>query len=300
MVDKKLTVFVCTYNPDFETLELCCKHIISNSRLPDKVVIVDNSYSEIVSLKLLEICNRYSFQYLLNPTLGVSHSRLLAMNNLESEFLCFVDDDNLLSEFYFENALNYMDQTPKCVALGGAIQADEVLKLNDFLTPALPYFGIRDLGTLPLSSDNEMWNEVMPVTAGGVYRSNFIKYFISNKNFKEKFTTLGRVGEIGLSGEDTYLVSKAKLFGGFYTYLPSLIMFHRIEPSRLKFFHLCKLFFGFGKTEVILSTENLTNTNLFYLIHSFIKLTRDHKLASTYLVFNMIGREFQIYKKINS
>ena len=292
----KLTVFICTYNPDFDILELVCTHLNANSRLPDKVVIVDNFHSDKSSLKLIEICQKYSYQYLFNPILGISHSRLLAMNNLESDYLCFVDDDNLLDEFYFENALNYMDKTPKCVAVGGVVKSKDDLESKSFLSPALPYFGIRDLGSQPKSSDKEIWNHIMPITAGGIYRSSYIKYFISVKNFREKFLTLGRKGEIGLSGEDSYLASKAKSFDGFYSYLPSMILVHKIESSRLEIFSLCKLFFGFGRTEVIMSNETILNANLYYLLKKFIVLAKDHKFASIYLIFTSIGREFQAYQ----
>jgi GT2 family glycosyltransferase len=298
MVASELTVFICTYKPILETLELCCKKIIANSLSPDKVVIIDNNNSEEISLNILKICNRYDFQYLFNPNLGIANSRLLAMNNLVSDYLCFLDDDTLPNEFFFENALNYLKVNPGCVAVGGIIEIEEVYKSNHFLSPSFPYFGARNLGSQPISSDNELWNAVMPITGGGVYNSGFIKYVTSLKNFKEDFLALGRVGDAGLSGEDSFLVSKAKSFNGFYTYLPSLHVTHKIEPNRFKFFYLCKLFYGFGRTEVIISNETIPNGNLFSLLYKFLMLFKDHGLASTYLIFALIGREFQAYKKL--
>lgn len=122
----KISVIIPTYRPK-EYLWECLESIDGQTldhRLFEVIIVLNgdrNPYFENIDKKL----KSFSFQYTLlwHPQKGVSNARNIALEKVEGLYVCFIDDDDWVSETYLEGLLDK--------AIPDGIVASNVIAINE-------------------------------------------------------------------------------------------------------------------------------------------------------------------------
>ena len=118
------SLIVCTYMRP-KALQLLLDSVVIQTLYPNEIIIVDGSINDATS-KLLENSNYKNLKYTLvdNLNRGLTKQRNygIKMVNNNTEIICFLDDDIILEENYFENLLNTYKTQKDALAVGGYIK----------------------------------------------------------------------------------------------------------------------------------------------------------------------------------
>ncbi len=127
----KLSLIVCTYmrpKPLFRLLE----SVLSQTQLPDEVLIIDGSINDATGSRFREIRPEFTsgngnniIQYYRVPAAhrGLTKQRNYGIERVgtDIDIVAFLDDDTILYEDYFENLINTYIRFPKAIGVGGYI-----------------------------------------------------------------------------------------------------------------------------------------------------------------------------------
>ncbi len=159
----KFTLIICTYMRPKPLLDLL-NSVKTQTCYPDEILIIDGS----TNLATSEVINSYSFQnltYFLVPkeNRGLTKQRNFGIQNtsIESEIICFLDDDTILENDYFQEIINTFQSDKKIVGVGGiAINENRWQKKTvntDY--PKNKYYQFEDY-VYPESSRNVLRNKL--------------------------------------------------------------------------------------------------------------------------------------------
>ena len=104
---KLFTVVICTYNRH-HLIENCLKSILSNTIIPRKIIIIDQNYSFLTNIKIINLFKSKNYKnYLIIRNLiqkGLTRSKNLSLKHVNTKYVFFVDDDLILKKnYFFEN-----------------------------------------------------------------------------------------------------------------------------------------------------------------------------------------------------
>ncbi|APY09992.1 glycosyl transferase family 2 [Seonamhaeicola sp. S2-3] len=137
----KFSLVICTYLRPQSLLELL--HSIKAQTLyPNEIIIVDGSTNDDTGILLKE----HRFKHLKYFKVDAEHIGLTKQRNfgikkvsVDSEVICFLDDDIILKPDYFEELISTYTKEPEALAVGGYItnevcweQSDEANSGNYF------------------------------------------------------------------------------------------------------------------------------------------------------------------------
>jgi glycosyltransferase involved in cell wall biosynthesis len=255
MVIRKAIVVLCTHNPVPSKLQRALSAIAKNKG-NFRLVVIDNA-STNTDKWLFMLPD--SHEYRVEAQLGNSFARFHALNLVKKdELLIFVDDDNYIDQDFVSNAIEIANAFPTWGVFGGIQKKLDSLDVPKIFRHLLPYVGIRSLGPNALSAPAELnWTRLEPIGAGMCIRPEVVKIArtnILNSSAGLNYFSLGRKGKKLLSGEDSYIARQA-FFGNFdWGYSPKLNLLHDINSDRLSMRYFIRLFYGYGRTDLILSS----------------------------------------------
>jgi glycosyltransferase involved in cell wall biosynthesis len=133
----EITVIIPTYKPKYYIKE-CIYSIGKQSLSPDKyeVIIILNGtkepYLSIINeyTDILKCDNRVYFTEIK----GVSNARNIGIENAKGDYVCFIDDDDLISDNYLEELLNKAATADVVVSNVKNFTKDISLTEDDYLT----------------------------------------------------------------------------------------------------------------------------------------------------------------------
>ena len=132
------TVVICTYKRH-NLIKKCLAHILQNSILPKKVVIVDQNYNSLTIQKINKIFNHYNYTnfIILKNILkkGLTKSKNISLKYCDTKYIFFIDDDIYLEKKYFYKILNLIFKK-KAIGVCGIISNYK----NNWLKNLLYYF----------------------------------------------------------------------------------------------------------------------------------------------------------------
>jgi len=124
-LDKKLyfSLIVCTYHRPHSLVRLL-DSVLEQSLYPNEILIIDGSLNK--ETEILFNGTKYrglSYHKVGKNNRGLTRQRNYGINKLavESEIVCFLDDDIILNKFYFENLIKTYRVFPSAVGVGGLI-----------------------------------------------------------------------------------------------------------------------------------------------------------------------------------
>ena len=233
----KITVVIPTYNPNPKFFERTVKGL-ENQTLDKKewqLLIIDNASTKPPDQKCLT--------YLANARivrerkLGLTHARLRAIKEADTEFIVWVDDDNILEPNYLADALEIFKTHPQLGCIGGPAIPEYQDDPPDWFEPDLAPIGCRDLGNSMIMTgwdeENPSYPECAPIGAGMVTRTEAIKKWAKAVTGDKSRLALGRTGDALTSGEDNDINLTILRNGWNVGYFPKLKLTHLIPPGRL-------------------------------------------------------------------
>ncbi|WP_136669296.1 glycosyltransferase family 2 protein [Flavobacterium sp. H122] len=139
----RISLIICTYQRPDSLFQLL-QSIVLQSVYPDEILIVDGSVDDKTSVMISEK-HWDNLQYHKVP---VEHRGLTKQRNYgiervssQTDVVCFLDDDTILSKNYFEEIIKTYDQFPNALGVGGYItnEVNWEFKGTDFV-PAVNQF----------------------------------------------------------------------------------------------------------------------------------------------------------------
>lgn len=311
---KGVSIIICCYNSSVllpATLEKLFDQIIPEETGVEIIIIdnnsTDNTYS-IAEKTLFEKQHNFGFKILKQPLQGLSHSRMMGIENARYDYIIFCDDDNHLHKDYISNALRIMDANPRTAVLGGEsipVSSSEFPEWFKEFRNSYACGKQYDEDGDVTDNKGEIWG------AGMVLRRSALLDIIE-KGFKSILND--RTGDQLSSGGDIELCYALKLAGWNIRYDSSLKLNHYIHPKKLDWNYLVKLSKGFGvqkvyldaytksdksitdltwKKEVRLIISKLNKTGLFKAAgYKFLKEGNPDLIK----IEKLLGKLFELYK----
>jgi GT2 family glycosyltransferase len=140
----KFTLIVCTYMRPKPLLDLLLS-VQSQTIYPNEILIIDGSTNHETKLML----SKNTFQNLnyflvTDSERGLTRQRNFGINNVNtsSEIICFLDDDIILEENYFEEILKTYSLYPEALGVGGYIlnETNWTFVGNDYKTSLKEFY----------------------------------------------------------------------------------------------------------------------------------------------------------------
>ncbi|WPU98352.1 glycosyltransferase [Mucilaginibacter sp. cycad4] len=247
----QLSVIIPTYNPDVTRLEQTLTGLKSQS-LPVnqwELIVIDNNSSNNF-WQQLNLGWHPASKIVKETKQGLTFARLKGFNELTSDIIVLVDDDNILNAGYLEKALNIFRQNPQIGAIGGkSIPLFETTP-PEWLGEFYGSLALRDLGDEPLLATwNNQYPACAPIGAGMAIQRKALTSYIEkitsgNSNISD------RTGNSLSSGGDNDMIIEILKSGWQVGYFPELTLQHIITAQRMKADYLARLLNNTNKSWV--------------------------------------------------
>lgn len=249
-----LEICICTHAPRPDILSQVIQSLAAQT-VPDfGVLIVDSGSPRPVTDNVLRplLERGISARIVREDQPGVTRARLRGIAETDSEWMLYVDDDNVLLHDYVEEGLAYIQAHQEIGCFGGRCMLPPHIDYPRWVKPFLPYLAIRDEGDLDKSGLSELWCDWEPPGAGAFVCRAVLNRFAEVVQRSPVALSLGRSPGVLYSCDDSLMMRGAFHLGKSCAYNPRLALYHHLDPSRLKFSYLLALFKGYGASHVLL------------------------------------------------
>ena len=244
----RISVVICTYNPDKNIFGKCIDAISAASRLlkPEEILIIDNNSNEPVDT--LEYVKRFlnsmpEARIVRESTQGLTPARLRGIKESIGELIIFVDDDNFIDENYFLVARNICIDYPFIGAFSGQATLKYDKEPEDWTRK---YWGMlihRHL-TGNVWSNIPFNNDTMPNGAGLCISRDVADYYYRVFEEGKRPFLLDRSKGSLMSGGDNDLAMCACDIGKGMGLFKDLHLWHYIPQERFTLGYLSRLAYG--------------------------------------------------------
>lgn len=230
----KVSVILCTRNPQIPVLERVLAHLASQSLPRDfwEVVVVDNGSQPTLALGSVESLPH--LRTIVEPETGLTTARIRGIREAIGDLVVFVDDDNLLDHDYLEKALRIAEQYPWIGTFGGRISPEFVVAEPAWLRPFRSHLALievdRDLWT-----NNPVDHGAIPCGAGLCVRREVAVAYAEAVASDRRRRTLDRAATGTLSCGDTDMVLTGLDAGWGTGRFTALHLTHVIPAKRVEF-----------------------------------------------------------------
>jgi glycosyltransferase involved in cell wall biosynthesis len=300
------TIIICAYNSRIELLQEVIDSVNNQTHCAfiDEIIIVDNN--SLIPLSSVFIRSEIRIKHIFEPQQGLVFARFSGIENCKSDWILFVDDDNLLDYRYVECAISIISANQKLGVFGAANIIPRYDKPpNSALAPYLSYLALRENNKAGVSNDPldsyTPWREGLCVNL--YVAKEWCKYMMKiNLDF-------GRAGRNLLGGEDIIFSLVACNFNFYKGIFDDLKVMHYIPAWRLEKEYLLNLVYGTtlsgfrirklidGDFKPRLNSLNIVLFDYFrelsnYRIHGKLKSMRLLKYFPKTLIKNSLNNEF--------
>ena len=238
-----ISVIICTHNPRQDYLRRVLDALRAQT-LPKEqweLLLVDNASKEPVA-RNWDLSWHPHARHIREDELGLTPARFRGIREAAAELLVFVDDDNVLSPDYLNNALKLTLSHTWVGAFGGNIAGEFEAKPERWAEVMLPLLAI-----VPVK--HEQWAcspgtsalYTAPCGAGMVVRRKIAAYYLGKSANDPLRRGLDRKGASLVSAGDSDLAFCACAIGFAVGRFPQLQMIHLIPAARLKRDYLLRL-----------------------------------------------------------
>lgn len=238
----KLSVILCTHNPNLEPLRETLEGLRRQGLSQDQweLILVDNASEP--PLKAEDFLGSLPNGRMVAETKpGLTPARLRGLKESVGRLMVYVDDDNVLAPDYLKVALEIFESRPYIGAFGGSIEP--VFKENppEWTRPYLYLLAIR-------STPKDRWGlvpgnpEIEPCGAGLCVRREVAEFYRDLVQTDPLRASLDRRGESLASAGDTDLILCSYDLGLGVGRFSALTLKHLIPKDRLQADYLLRLF----------------------------------------------------------
>ena len=249
-----LSFIICTYNREKYIYE-CLSRLANNSEQKGwEIVLVNNNSTDNTAVE----CKRFeadfpnvNYHYFIETQQGLSFARNRGIAESKGEWLVFLDDDAMVEQNYIANLQSDISNHPEAAAFGGPIEPFFEGETPRWLSPwSMGFVSAIDLGDKVISFATNKY----PIGANmGIRRDVIEQIGVFN-------TTLGRIGNNLLGGEEKDIFSRIRESQLPILYFPDIKVKHCIPPKRTTPEFIAKLGYGVGQSEK-LRTRNISFCN---------------------------------------
>jgi glycosyltransferase involved in cell wall biosynthesis len=229
----QVTVAICTYNPDRNTLVRALDAIVAQlgSVSPAEVIVIDNNSSPPLAEQ--RYLSSYSIRLIREPKPGLTAAREAAIKNARGNPIVFVDDDNILGDRYLARVVEAFSADPLLGLLGGCILPEYDTQPPDWFTEFERSLAIRRYApNLQVETIAPPYSEYFPIGAGLAVRRDLALAYLDD--CAESSRIEGRQGSALSSGEDIDLGLFALSQGAKLMVTGALRLTHVISSDRTR------------------------------------------------------------------
>ena len=226
---KSITVAVCTYRR-FDQLNNCLESLKSQTLPQDTytLLVIDNSLTKEESIAYRDSLKEYSnLTYVITDKCGIGYARNKALENCNTEFLAFTDDDCIVPDNWIEKILDIFESHGRTIGVaGGRVNPRWGTHKPDWLTGEF----LDSLAVLDWGNEEQFVNPLEGkwlLTANGAYRTEALK---KAGGFAEH---LGRKKNIPMAQEEFAANLEIYKSGYDLLYSPEISVDHAIDASRM-------------------------------------------------------------------
>jgi glycosyltransferase involved in cell wall biosynthesis len=254
-MNKRLSVIICTYNPNEAIFSRCLASINAANKhyAVDEIIIVDNNST--VPLQEQEyirsfLASNVAARIVREKKQGLTPARIRGSNEAGSNTLVFVDDDNFLKVDFFEKGMQIADTNPHIGSWSGQVKLIFEEQPEEWTRK---YWGMlvhREFSSNYWSNFPHM-PETMPCGAGLFIRKEVANYYIYLHKQGKRGIQLDRSGNSLSSGGDNDLAACACDIGLGVGLFHELSLDHYIPKSRLSKEYLLSLAEGISASAIV-------------------------------------------------
>lgn len=230
-------------------LEKTARSVLAQLDAQTLLFIVDNASTDTTAETVAALAAADSrVRYIHETQLGSSAARNAALHAAQSEWLLFVDDDELVDEGWFNAYREFLLNPPERLAcVGGPAIADFEVPPPSWINPSFYTFTQGDT--------TRKLEEGGGIGAGNVayHRGRVLKVGGFN-------TSLGRIGGFLGAHEETELSERLRAAGWEIWWLPTARILHFMPAERTTLRHLLQSEFGSGRSLGVIALK--TNQTL--------------------------------------
>ncbi|MEM6484921.1 MAG: glycosyltransferase [Pseudomonadota bacterium] len=244
MSEISITVVVCTWNRA-ELLDGCLAAMSRMQVSPSidwKVLVVDNGSKDHTQGVVARHARKLPLTSVIERKQGLSNARNRAIDECDSDYILWTDDDVRVPESWVENYANAALEFGNPAVMGGSIVPDfgghspEWLRVgwrrvaNAYAVREAPGHGVQ------ISRSHQPFG------------ANYATLTAVQKRFKYD-PNLGRSGKAMLSGEEEAVIASILDHGLPGVWLGNVGVLHKIEPFRQRLSYLRSYFAGHGEVD---------------------------------------------------
>ncbi|MEM1308229.1 MAG: hormogonium polysaccharide biosynthesis glycosyltransferase HpsE [Cyanobacteria bacterium P01_H01_bin.153] len=236
------TVAIPTYNGGQRisyVLE-CLKWQLGTERISWEVIVVDNNSTDNTEAVVRQFQKDWpNLRYTVEPKQGAAFARQRAVRLARSPLIGFLDDDNLPSAIWINQAVKFFREHPQAGIVGSHIRGQFDSDLPANFDRIAPFLALINRGPAPLLYSPDQ--KVLPPGAGmAVRRGAWLE------NVPDNPVLGGRTKDSMLTGEDMETTLHIQQAGWEVWYNPTMRVEHKIPAQRLTREYLCDLMRGIG------------------------------------------------------
>ena len=234
-----ITVAVCTFRRASltATLKSIAAQTLELSQ-PLRVIVADNDVTDTRRVEIEDLGEslQLNLQYLHAPCRNISIARNACLQNCQTRFLAFIDDDEIAEPNWLEDLVRKMGDSQFVFGPCEAVYPRDTPK----------WIRMADMHSNRLSDGDADWNG---------YTSNVLIDVDFVGQQKLRFSEM--LGQSG--GEDTYFFFQAKQLGAKFGYAGEAKVLEPVNPNRLSFSWAAKRRFRSGQVHymILKSQANL-------------------------------------------
>jgi GT2 family glycosyltransferase len=174
MSEQSITVIIPSYNSAI-LLSRCLNSVLSQSRKPSQVIVVNDGSTDNTSQILKEYKENYNIEIIEQNNRGPAASRNRGMEIATGQFVAFLDADDYWKYLFLETTGDFLDKHPEAIA----VSTGQVHKVPGRKQCILPKF-IKEqqnvIAVCVLDNFFEFWAKYNHVCTGSVLmRTEFVK-----------------------------------------------------------------------------------------------------------------------------
>jgi glycosyltransferase involved in cell wall biosynthesis len=215
---------------------------------PWEVLIVDNASTDgTAELALRWRARLPGLRVVREAVPGLAYARRKALASSERDFVCFVDDDNLIAPDYLAIADAILRSEPGIGVLASRSELFEIEAAPAWFGEASSCYAVGRIAERDgfLAPNAIVWG------AGFIVRR---AAWLSARDKGFEPLLQGRKGNVQLAGEDSELALALNILGWRSYYASALRVRHAIEPARMNLDTLEAMNRGFGISHNVLET----------------------------------------------
>ncbi|MGE5529467.1 MAG: glycosyltransferase [Patescibacteria group bacterium] len=265
------TLIICSYNGE-QRLAKAVEGVLGQEGYASRVarlVLVDNNSTDGTEAVMRAYAkSRPEAVYVKETAQGLAYARLAGLRHVETEWLVYLDDDNIMAPTWLTEAAGFIASHPRLGALNGA-----VIPRLDFTPGSLQTALLRRYYKY-LTCTHLARRDIDPARtrhplgwmfgAGLLLRAEPVKELAREGWLRN----VGRRGADLYCGDDVELCAYVKRRGYELLYHPGMVMEHLIGPERLTRDYLSRLYAGYVES----CYEEMVRGKSEYLVHWLARL----------------------------